>query len=218
MAPVRNGILAVGLLAASPARVAEDVDVGRPEDEALVEVALVARDPAVVHRAGLVGDAGRDAQHEVGVPRRREADGLREHRRPSGAGDAVQRLVPPRELRDAQPIDGRGALDHQRHLLVKREPPDEVVDTRVDREIGVAERHRHGRLREGPAWDHQAGQNREQANGRAELKRRARQSGHVGPPTRDVTGWRCGASNGCRPGAFPVLGLRCSVHPTTGRR
>ena len=132
-------VLAVGLLPSPPARVAEDVDVRRPEDEPLVEVALVARDPHVVHGPRFVGDPGGDPQHEVCVPGRGEGDRLREDRGAPGPRHAVQRLVPPGERRDPQPPDGRRALDHERDLLVERQAGEEVVDPLLDRQVGVAE-------------------------------------------------------------------------------
>jgi hypothetical protein len=45
----------------------------------------------------------------------------------------VQRLGAGLEQRDAQPRDGRLVLVQQRDLLVKREPPDEVVDPGLQR-------------------------------------------------------------------------------------
>src|SRR5580698_10025651 len=47
-----EGIFAVGLLAAAPARIAEDVDVGRPDGEAVVAVVIVVADGVVIFGAG----------------------------------------------------------------------------------------------------------------------------------------------------------------------
>ena len=51
-----EGIFAVGLLAAAPARVAKDVDVGRPEGEAEELLVLIVADGFVVLGAGFGGD------------------------------------------------------------------------------------------------------------------------------------------------------------------
>ena len=100
-------ILAVGLLAASPARIAEDVDVRRPERESLVAPAQPASRELVMLGARLVADRGRDLVQQVAIERCGEADGLRKHRRGTGARDAVQRLVPPFVLRHAEPRNRR---------------------------------------------------------------------------------------------------------------
>src|SRR6185312_654141 len=53
-------ILAIGLLAATPARIAEDVDVGRPEIEALGDAVILTRPARHVEldpRLGADGDA-----------------------------------------------------------------------------------------------------------------------------------------------------------------
>ena len=99
-------IFAVGLHAAAPARVAEEVDVGRPEGEALIDVALAAADEFVVLGAGFIGDGGGDAEDEVLVPRGGEADGFGENGGASGAGDAVEALVPPVVGRHVEARDG----------------------------------------------------------------------------------------------------------------
>jgi hypothetical protein len=72
-----KGIFAVGLLAASPAWVAEDVDVGGPEGEAGVtrRIAIAMR---IEFGASLGGDGFTDCVEQRGVPRGSEADGLGE--------------------------------------------------------------------------------------------------------------------------------------------
>src|ERR1700759_4983350 len=49
-------IFAVGFLAASPAWIAKDVDVGRPDSEAVVAVVIVVRNRVVVFGASFSGD------------------------------------------------------------------------------------------------------------------------------------------------------------------
>src|SRR5690606_34256520 len=71
-------ILAVRLLTAAPARIAENVDVRRPERESLIAVALFAACELMMLRAALVADRGRHFAHEVRIERGCEADRLRE--------------------------------------------------------------------------------------------------------------------------------------------
>src|SRR6202046_3495040 len=50
------GVFAVGFLTAAPAGIAKDVDVGRPDGEAVVAVVIVVGKRVVVFGAGLRGD------------------------------------------------------------------------------------------------------------------------------------------------------------------
>ncbi len=100
-------VLAISLLAASPARVAEDVDIGGPERQALITIDMAALSEAVEFRAGLVADYIECLADGRVVKRRSHADGLREHSRKPRSGNTVQSLAPPVELRDTQPRDSR---------------------------------------------------------------------------------------------------------------
>ena len=62
-----EGVFAVGLLAAAPAGVSEDVDVGGPDGEAEVDAVDVVSDGLVVLGAGFGGDDGADLFHQGGV-------------------------------------------------------------------------------------------------------------------------------------------------------
>ena len=64
-------VLAVGFLAAAPARVAEDVDVRRPEGQALVAAALALRRELVVLGARFVADGAGDRDPSAARPRSR---------------------------------------------------------------------------------------------------------------------------------------------------
>ena len=132
------GIFAVGLHAAAPARIAEQVDVGGPEGESLVDVALAAADELVILGARLVGDGGGHAEDQVGVPGGGQADGFREYRGAAGAGDAVQALVPPVVGGDAEAVDGRGIVHELRDLFLERHAGDQVGGTAVDGGGGVS--------------------------------------------------------------------------------
>ncbi len=130
-------VFAVGFLAATPARVAEDVDVGRPEGEPLVDAALALAQGLVVLGARFVGDRRGDLRHEIEVPGGRQADGLREDGGDARAADAVQALVPPVVLGHAEPLDGRRRVHHLRDLLGQRHARDEVVHALCDGQVGV---------------------------------------------------------------------------------
>src|ERR1700756_2557892 len=88
------GIFAVGLLAAAPAWIAEDIDVGRPDGESVVDGVDVVADGFVVLGAGLGPDDGGDLVDERRVPSGGHADGLGEESGVSRAGDTVEALTP----------------------------------------------------------------------------------------------------------------------------
>ena len=129
-----EGILAVGFLAAPPARIAEDVDVGRPESETEVATGIVVEDGVVVFGAGLGGDNVGDAMKEVAVPGGGEADGLWEDRGNSGASDSMEALVPPVVGGDIEARDGGGDVLHLGDFFFEGEAGDQVVDALVDGE------------------------------------------------------------------------------------
>ena len=110
-------IFAKGLHAATPPRIAKDIDVRRPEGEPREAAAIVVANGFVVLGATFDRDDCRDAMHERGIPGGCEADGLRKIRREAVARHAVQRFVPPVVGRHTQPRNGRRDILHLAHLF-----------------------------------------------------------------------------------------------------
>src|ERR1700691_5430107 len=125
------GVLAECLLAAAPPRVAENIDVRRPEREALVLAAMPRGDRGMVLGPRLVCDYIRHPVHKRAVPGGAEADHLREHRRPAVAGDAVSGLIPPVVGRQAQAFDGLALMEHLADFFLKGEAAEEILDAPV---------------------------------------------------------------------------------------
>ncbi len=101
------GVLAKRLMSPSPARVAENIDIGRPERQSLINVFIV---PLLLHDKlcpRLCGDRIAHLLHQLLVKRCRHADRLRENGRCARARHAVQRLIPPVVRLDAKPLDRR---------------------------------------------------------------------------------------------------------------
>jgi hypothetical protein len=145
-------VFAVRLLPAAPARVAEDVDVRRPEREPLVPAALALPHELVVLRASLVPDHDGHFVHERRVEGRRETDRLREDRSDARARDTVQRLVPPLVGRHVEPRDRGGLVRELRDLLGDGHARDEIARPPLEGELEVLVglgRLRHGRSRAG---------------------------------------------------------------------
>src|SRR5262245_38378964 len=107
-------IFSVRFLAAAPARVAKDVDVGRPKGQAVVAAGIAVLDSVVVLGASFGGDDIGHAMNQIRVPGSGEADGLRENGGVSGASDAVQTFVPPVIGRNAKARDGARDVLHLR--------------------------------------------------------------------------------------------------------
>ena len=132
---------AVGFLAAAPARVAENVNIGRPDREAFVDLSRTASgaNGGVVFGAGFRGDRFRDAVVERRVPGCGKSDGLGKHGGNPVAGDAMQGLVPPLVGGDAESRYALGVHAELVDLIGQREASQEVVEAVGEREIGIAE-------------------------------------------------------------------------------
>ena len=134
-------VLAPRLLPAPPPRVAVDVDVGRPERQALVLRRLTrAPQRLVVLGPRLVRDGRGHPPHELGIPRRGQPDDLREHGGPAVARHPVERLVPVIIGRNAQPRHGPRRVHHLGNLFLQRHPAHQVLHAAVDGQGGVAKR------------------------------------------------------------------------------
>ena len=118
--PGQIRVLAVGLHSPSPARVAEDVDVRRPEGDALV----LPHAPGFLRQAvlhpRLVADGRKDFIEQRLVERSRHADGLREHRGRPVPGHPVQRLAPPVVSLYAERGHRGGIVHRHGSLLLER--------------------------------------------------------------------------------------------------
>jgi hypothetical protein len=108
--PGQVRVLAIGLLPSAPAGVTIDVDVRRPQGQALIAAWIAVAD-GIELGPGFDRHCLADPAHQALVPRRGQADGLREHRGRAVAGQAVQALVPPLVAADPEPRNWRrGAL------------------------------------------------------------------------------------------------------------
>src|ERR1700683_2208559 len=120
-------VFTVGLLTAAPSRVAIDIDIGRPEGEAVEDgmIALALR--LVIFGTRFGGNGIGHLMDEAGVPRGRQSDGLRKNRCIAGARDSMQTFVPPVIRRDMQARDGGRVVLHLRDFFLERHASDEVV-------------------------------------------------------------------------------------------
>ena len=131
-------VFAVSLLSASPARVAEDIDVGRPERQSLVCCYAPRAPLRRVLGARLVAHGGVDALQQGVVKRCRHAYARGEHRAHAVAAYAVQGFAPPCELRYAEPWNGFRLVHHHYCLLFQRHARAQVNGALVRRQCRVA--------------------------------------------------------------------------------
>ena len=105
-------------MAAAPAGLADDVDVGGPAGQAPVDSDVLAEGFAfVVLCPDLVGDGGGHLVEKLIVEAGRHSDGLGENGGRTGAGYAVKGLVPPVVGGDAQPGNGRRVVAQLTHFF-----------------------------------------------------------------------------------------------------
>ena len=135
-----EGIFAVGFLAAAPAGIAKDVDIGRPEGEAEELFMLIVTNGFVVFGAGFNGDGLPHGVDELRIPCSGHADDLGKIGGIASEGDAVQAFIPPVVFGDAEAPDGGGVIAHLLDFFFEGHLGDEGVDALVGGEGGVEPR------------------------------------------------------------------------------
>ena len=118
-------ILAIGLHAASPAGIAEDVDIGSPERNSLIMIHMPCSYRLPVLHPGLIADRGEHLVYQRLVERRCHRYRHRENGGLAAAGNAVQRLVPPIVSGYPGLFHGRGMMHHHPGFLLKGKSRDD---------------------------------------------------------------------------------------------
>ena len=106
----QGGVLAIGLMAPAPAGVTENIDVGGPEGQTLIDIPVSLFGQGVVLGPALGGGDVSKALHHIRVKGRCHADGLGEAGGDASPGHAVKGLVPPVVFRDVQAVQGRSVI------------------------------------------------------------------------------------------------------------
>ncbi len=119
-------VFAIGFLTPAPARVAEDVDVRRPEGQPAIHGVHIFRGIIVMLGAALVGNRRGDLQHQVFVPGRGQANCLREDGCVPCARDPVQGLVPPIVFVQTKARNAGSLVIHLGGFLFQRHAADEI--------------------------------------------------------------------------------------------
>ena len=119
-------VLAIGFLSPAPARIAEDVDVRRPEGQPAIHGVHIFRGIIVMLGAALVGNRRGDLQHQVFVPGRGQANRLREDGCVPCARDPVQGLVPPIVFVQTKARNAGSLVIHLGGFLFQRHAANEI--------------------------------------------------------------------------------------------
>ena len=137
-ATIHVGVFAIRLLSPTPSRVAEDVDGGRPERQALILAnGLTLTAQLCVLGAGLVAHGIINHLQQGVIEGTGHANARGEHGAQPVTTHAVERLAPPVELRQPEPLDGWRAVHHQLGLLLQRQAGEKVFYTLLNRQVRV---------------------------------------------------------------------------------
>ncbi len=120
-------VLAVSLLTAAPARIAEDVDVGRPEGEPIKDAVIALALGLVIFCARFSGDDVAHGMDHAGIPGCSHADGLRKDR---GVAARAQRRAGLRSMSDSREPEagnGDGLVFKLVGFLVEGHAADQIV-------------------------------------------------------------------------------------------
>ena len=123
------GVLAIGLLAAPPARIAEDVQIRRPEIQPHADEVSMAN-LLVVLGAGLGSDRRRQVLNQGRIEACPQPDRLGKYRCRS-LRHAMQRLAPPVIGRDLESRYGRCDMHHLGGFFLEGHAADQVIDALI---------------------------------------------------------------------------------------
>src|SRR5215212_5664182 len=88
-------ILAIRFLAASPTRIAKNVDVGGPKSKTVKTFTLIVCDRVVILSPCFIGNSAGHSVYQFLIPRSSQSNRLRKDSCCSCIRDAMQRFVPP---------------------------------------------------------------------------------------------------------------------------
>src|SRR5690606_1004213 len=105
-------IFTIGFLTSTPARVAKNIDIGRPKCQPLIALTQAPESKFMVLCARFITDDCRYFAHQFFIETGSKPDGLRKNSCGARARDTVQRLVPPFVSWDIQTRDSWSIVHH----------------------------------------------------------------------------------------------------------
>ncbi len=128
----KKWILSVRFLAAAPARIAEDVDIRRPEVQPLHNVPPSCFHGLVMLGAGFRSDDDRHLVDQRVVKRGRQSDRLWKDRRRSGVCNPMQGFTPPVIGRDLKSRNRPRLVHELRSFLLESHLPYQIIDAHLN--------------------------------------------------------------------------------------
>ena len=113
-------IFSVGLMPAAPARITEDIDIGGPHRQPMVNIPVSFCRQGIVFCPCLRGDCIRYFLEKFLIKHGSKTDSLRKAGCGSSARQPVQSLIPPVVFRNAEAVDCRGVKTELAGLFVNR--------------------------------------------------------------------------------------------------
>ena len=129
-------VFAVSLLSAAPARITENVEIGRPEIQASHNADVPLARVLDVLDAALNANLRCHGMNSRCIERRRKPDRLRIFSN-SLVDDPVKGFAPPLVRRNLQPRDGRRVILHLRSFLRERHTANQIGGALLGRELGI---------------------------------------------------------------------------------
>ena len=121
-ASVHIWVLAIGLLAASPSRVAEHIDVWSPEWQSFILTVLPLATRKGILCTSLITHSREHLFDKIIVKRSSHSYTRREYRGKTVSANPMKSLTPPVKRRDAKTFDSRRTIHHQQWFLLKSKP------------------------------------------------------------------------------------------------
>src|SRR5512133_1524643 len=97
-------------MASSPPRVTEDIDIGRPECETVIDAMVATPDELVILGPGLIRNGIGNIEHQIFIPAVCNGYRLRKYSGITGTGNTVQGFVPPVIFRHPKSWNGRSSI------------------------------------------------------------------------------------------------------------
>src|SRR5688572_23345388 len=134
----KEWILAPGFLSAPPTRVAENVDIRRPEGQPLeLVISAIATQGFMIFGAALSTDGSGDLVDQIPVPGGSHANCLRKNGGAPVGGHAVQSFAPKVVVRNAQTRHALRRMVHHPDFFIEGQAGEQILNSFSNGKIGV---------------------------------------------------------------------------------
>ena len=132
-----EGILAIGLLSTTPARISENIDIWSPESESGIDAANIVARKKVVFGACLIADGIPYTKHQILIKCSRKSYCLGENSCLASSGNTMQTLIPPIVSRDSQSFDRLCLVKKLSYLFLQGHARHKVFNSFIKGDLGI---------------------------------------------------------------------------------